>query len=58
MMKMYKKMDGDKKPKAKAVAVKVAVVKPKVKAVAVVSSKPLDKAKMAIPMMKKMMKKK
>jgi hypothetical protein len=56
MMKMYKKMDGDKKPKA--VAVKVAVVKPKVKAVAVVSSKPLDKAKMANPMMKKMMKKK
>ena len=52
-MKMFKKMDGDKKPKAKAVAVKVAVVKPKVKAVAVVSSKPMDKAKMANPMMKK-----
>lgn len=57
-MKMFKKMDGDKKPKAKAVAVKVAVVKPKVKTAVVVSSKPMDKAKMANPMMKKMMKKK
>jgi len=58
MMNMYKKMDGDKKPKAKAVAVKVAVVKPKVKAVAVMTGKVSDKAKMANPMMKKMMKKK
>ena len=58
-MKMFKK-DGDpKKPKVKAVAVKMRTAKTPVKSVAVMAKvKPLDEARMPNPMMKKIMKKK